>query len=164
MQSNEQTESGGFDKARTGLSNSLQSHLEVLYNTEKDFVNSVSFTNSFPFLTTEVNADTLDTYQKQWKLLRDLYTDETIQLDTLLKAIRSKKYNENEKKQLYLLILGYMSVLTSIVKTLYTHVPVNHPVDEELLETNSKFERLQNLTRLYIKGISGLHNLSANQG
>jgi hypothetical protein len=156
MQDSEQIELSAFDKARIGLWNSLQSHLEALYSSEKAFINSVSFTDSFPFLTSEVSADTLDNYQKQWKSLRDLYIDETIQLDTLIKAIRSKSYTENEKKQLYLLILGYMSVLSSIVKTLTTHIPVNQPVDEELLEMSSKYERVQNLARLYIKGIFGL--------
>jgi hypothetical protein len=156
MQNNEQIESSAFNKARIGLWNSLQSHLEILYSSEKAFINSVSFTSSFPFSTSEISADTLDNYQKQWKSLRDLYTDETVQLDTLLKAIRGKDYTENEKKQLYLLILGYMSVLTSIVKVLTSHISVNQPVDEELLETSSKYERIQNLARLYIKGISGL--------
>jgi hypothetical protein len=162
MQDNEQIGLSAFEKARTGLWNSLQSHLEALYSTEKYFINSANFTDSFPFSTSEISEEVLNNYQKQWKLLLDLYTDETIQLDTLLKAIRGKKYTENEKKQLYLLILGYTNMLTSITKVLFTHVPANQPVNEELLETNSKFERLQNLIRLYIKGVFGLHNLLSN--
>lgn len=91
--------------------------------------------------------------------LRDLYTDETAQLDTLTKAIHTKGYSEDEKKQLYLLLLGYMDIAGAAFALLTSHIQVRSPKDEELEETQDRFERIKKFARLHVKGMpTGLLN------
>lgn len=89
--------------------------------------------------------------------LRDLYTDETAQLDTLTKTIRIKGYTEDEKKQLCLLLLGYIDIAGTIFELFVSHAQVRPPKDEELNDTAVRFSRIKNFVRLNIKGISGLN-------
>ena len=126
----------GFDRARAGLWASLQKHLAPLYA-----------------------AETLAEYWRSRHVLRDLYTDETTQLDTLTKAIRTKNYSEAEKKQLYLLLLGYFDIAASVFELLDTHVPRPLPPDEEWAETAARFDRIRKFARLNVKGIAGLLTL-----
>ena len=102
------------------------------------------------------SADQLQEYAQRRRDLRDLFTDETTQLDTLTKAIRVKGYAEDEKKQLYLLLLGYMDIAASVFERLQTQVLTPWPQDEELEQTSERFVRVQSLARLNIKGIAGL--------
>jgi hypothetical protein len=148
-----------FERARTGLWVSLQKHLILIYQAEKAFAKAVAFTDSFPFSIASVEAEQLTEYNQQRSALRDLFTDETAQLDTLTKAIRTKGYTENEKKQLYLLLLGYIGIAASIFERLSVQIPANLPKDEELEATQTRFERVQNFARLNVKGISGLLQL-----
>ena len=146
-----------FDKARMGLWTSLQKHLVTVYAAEAAFVGAVAFAEgTFPFATSAASADQLQEYGQRRRALRDLFTDETTQLDTLTKAIRVKGYAEDEKKQLYLLLLGYMDIAASVFERLLTQVPTPLPKDEELEEATAKFARVQKFARLNIKGIAGL--------
>ncbi|TGE19260.1 hypothetical protein [Hymenobacter elongatus] len=145
-----------FDKARQGLWASLQKHLETVYAAEKDFRAATTFTTSFPFSAAVLEAEQLADYQQQRLYLRDLFIDETNQLDSLVKAVRTKSYEEDEKKLLLLMILGYIDIAESIFDLLGTHRPSKLDKDEELEETTAKFERVKNFTRLNIKGILGL--------
>ncbi|MFD1874650.1 hypothetical protein [Hymenobacter bucti] len=148
--------STAFERARTGLWTSLQKHLALIYQAETTFAKSVAFADSFPFSPALVEAEPLAEYQQQRRALRDLFTDETAQLDTLTKAIRTKGYSENEKKQLYLLLLGYLDIAASVFDRLTTQVPSGLPKDEELEATQARFERTRNFARLHVKGIAGL--------
>ncbi|MDJ0367983.1 hypothetical protein QMK33_22810 [Hymenobacter sp. H14-R3] len=145
-----------FERARTGLWASLQKHLALIYQAEAAFVKSVAFAHSFPFAPAEVEAGQLADYTRQRSALRDLFTDETTQLDTLTKAIRTKDYAEAEKKQLYLLLLGYLDVAATVFERLSVQVPRGLPKDEELEATQVRFERVRNFARLNVKGIAGL--------
>lgn len=145
-----------FERARTGLWVSLQKHLALIYQAEAAFTKSVAFADSFPFSTASLEADQLAAYMHQRSALRDLFTDETTQLDTLTKAIRTKGYAEDEKKQLYLLVLGYLDIAASIFERLSVQVPSQLPKDEDLLATQARFDRLRNFVRLNVKGIAGL--------
>lgn len=147
-----------FDKARTGLWSSLQKHLATVYAAEAAFGQAVAFAEgSFPFAAAAASADHLHSYQQQRQALRDLLIDETTQLDTLTKAIRVKGYAEDEKKQLYLLLLGYIDIAGAIFARLHTQVPAPAlPKDEELEETTARFGRVQKFARLNVKGITGL--------
>jgi hypothetical protein len=145
-----------FERARTGLWVSLQKHLILIYQAERAFVNAVAFADSFPFLIASVEAEQLTEYNQQRAILRDLFTDETAQLDILTKAIRIKGYTENEKKQLYLLLLGYIDIAASIFDRLIIQVPTVLPTDPELEETRNRFDRVQKFARLNVKGIAGL--------
>lgn len=147
-----------FDKARMGLWTSLQKHLATVYAADAAFAQATAFAEGvFPFAASAASADQLDTYGKQRRALRDLFTDETAQLDVLTKAIRVKGYAEDEKKQLYLLLLGYMDIAATIFARLLTQVPMPAlPKDEELEETTAKFGRVQKFARLNVKGIAGL--------
>ena len=152
-----ETSPSTFDKARTGLWISLQKHLATVYAAETAFARSVAFANGiFPFAASAASADELQEYGQRRQALRDLFTDETTQLDTLIKAIRVKGYAEDEKKQLYLLLLGYMDIAASVFERLLTQVPTSLPKDEELEEAMAKFARVQKFARLNIKGIAGL--------
>lgn len=151
----------GFDRARAGLWASLQKHLAPLYAAETVFLKASAFTNDFPFSVSSVPAEVLAEYWRRRHALRDLYTDETAQLDTLTKAIRTKGYAEAEKKQLYLLLLGYFDVAASIFTLLETHVPRPMPPDEEWAETDARFDRIRKFARLNVKGIAGLLALPA---
>ena len=111
---------------------------------------------TFPFAASAASTDQLQEYGQRRSALRDLFTDETTQLDTLTKAIRVKGYAEDEKKQLYLLLLGYMDIAASVFERLLTQVPIPLPKDEELEEATAKFARVQKFARLNIKGIAGL--------
>ncbi|MGI4737217.1 MAG: hypothetical protein ACRYG7_18780 [Janthinobacterium lividum] len=124
-----------------------------MHTAEKAFTKSVAFADSFPFSTSSVSTELLDEYWRQRKALRDLYTDETVQLDTLVKAIRTKGYTEDKKRQLYLIFLGYMNVLASMVELLETYLPTTAPKDEELSETVARFDGLRKFARLNVKGL-----------
>ena len=146
-----------FDKARLGLCTSLQKHLATVYAADNAFNRAVAFADgNFPFAASAASADQGLAYEQQRRALRDLFTDETTQLDTLTKAIRTKGYAEDEKKQLYLLLLGYMDIAATIFERLQTQVPATLPKDEELEETVAKFTRVQKFARLNIKGIAGI--------
>ncbi|HEX8426541.1 hypothetical protein [Hymenobacter sp.] len=145
-----------FEKARTGLWTSLQKHLTAVYEAEKTFLASTSFVEAFPFALHTATQEQQDDYGKARAALRDLHTDETAQLDTLVKAIRTKGYSEDQKKQLYLLLLGYMDIAASVFEMLNTHVPTKLPEDEELEAVAARFERVKKFARLNVKGITGL--------
>ncbi|OGX84135.1 hypothetical protein BEN47_16795 [Hymenobacter lapidarius] len=145
-----------FDKARAGLWASLQKHLTTVYAVEAAFAQAVAFAEAFPFAASSASADQLYGYEERRRELRDLFTDETAQLETLTKAIRVKGYAEAEKKQLYLLLLGYMDIAASVFARLHTQVPASLPKDEELDETTARFGRVQKFARLNIKGIAGI--------
>jgi hypothetical protein len=148
--------STAFERARTGLWTSLQKHLALIYQAETAFAKSVAFADSFPFSPASTEAGQLADYQQQRSALRDLFTDETAQLDTLTKTIRTKGYAEDEKKQLYLLLLGYLDIAASVFERLRTQVPGQQPKDEELEATQARFERVRSFARLHVKGIAGL--------
>ena len=145
-----------FERARGGLWASLQKHLALIYQAEAAFAKSVAFAEAFPFPVAALEADQLATYMQQRGALRDLFTDETTQLDTLTKAIRTKGYAEEEKKQLFMLLLGYLDIAASVFERLRVQVPSQLPKDEELADTQAKFDRLRNFARLNVKGIAGL--------
>lgn len=145
-----------FERARTGLWVSLQKHLALIYQAEVAFTKAVAFADSFPFSAASVEAGQLAEYTQQRDALRDLFTDETVQLDTLTKAIRTKGYTEDQKKQLYLLLLGYIDIAASVFERLATQVPSKLPADSELEETRSRFDRVRDFARLNVKGIAGL--------
>jgi hypothetical protein len=145
-----------FERARTGLWVSLQKHLALIYQAEAAFTKAAAFADAFPFSAASVEAEQLAEYNQQRSVLRDLFTDETAQLDTLTKAIRTKGYTEDEKKQLYLLLLGYIDIASSVFERLATQVPSKLPDDPELEETRSRFDRVRNFARLNVKGITGL--------
>ncbi|MET4072946.1 hypothetical protein [Hymenobacter sp. UYCo722] len=149
----------GFDRARAGLWASLQKHLAPLYAAETAFSKASDFATDFPFSVGDVPAMALAEYWRSRYTLRDLYTDETAQLDTLTKAIRTKGYSEAEKKQLYLLLLGYFDIAASIFSLLETHIPRPLPPDEEWAETDARFDRIRKFARLNVKGITGLLTL-----
>ncbi|MDO7853052.1 hypothetical protein [Hymenobacter convexus] len=150
-----------FDKARTGLWTSLQKHLAGVYEAETTFARATAFAEAFPFAVSGASAGQLADYWTARNALRDLFTDETTQLDTLNKAIRTKGYAEAEKKQLYLLLLGYMDIAATIFERLHTDVPNALPPDEELAETTARFDRVRKFARLNVKGIAGLLTLPA---
>lgn len=159
MSTSETTSTPGFDRARAGLWGSLQKHLAPLYAAEAAFVQASAFAVEFPFSVSSVPAEALAEYWRSRYALRDLYSDETTQLDTLTKAIRTKSYTEAEKKQLYLLLLGYFDIAASIFGLLETHVPRPLPPDEEWAETDARFGRIRRFARLNVKGIAGLLTL-----
>ena len=150
------TSASAFDKARAGLWNSLQKHLVLLYAAETAFTKAASFAEAFPFSPAAVPAETLHVYWQQRHALQDLHTDETAQLDTLTKAIRTKGYAEDDKKQLYLLLLGYLDIAAAVFSLLDTHIPSPLPKEEEWEATKSRFERVKNFARLNVKGMPGL--------
>ncbi|RPD50233.1 hypothetical protein DNI29_05400 [Hymenobacter sediminis] len=148
--------SAAFEKARTGLWTSLQKHLAAVYGAEKSFLAATAFVEAYPFALHTATEEQQAAYLSARSTLRDLYTDETTQLDTLVKAIRTKGYTEDQKKQLYLLILGYMDIAASVFELLRTHVTSKLPEDEELTATADKFERVLKFARLNVKGLAGL--------
>lgn len=151
------TSSALFDKARTGLWTSLQKHLVAVYAAETAYTQAVAFADgAFPFAASAASTEQLHEYGQRRQVLRDLFTDETLQLDTLTKAIRVKGYADYEKKQLYLLLLGYMDIAATAFVRLHTQAPAALPKDEELEETTAKFARVQKFARLNVKGIAGL--------
>jgi hypothetical protein len=148
--------STAFERARTGLWTSLQKHLTLIYQAESDFGKAVAFADTFPFSPAAVEEGQLAEYHRQRQVLRDLFTDETTQLDTLTKAIRTKGYAEDEKKQLFLLLLGYLDIAATVFERLATQVPRQLPPDEELAATQARFERVRSFARLNVKGLAGL--------
>jgi hypothetical protein len=146
----------GFERARAGLWASLQKHLALIHQAEAAFAKSVAFADTFPFAPADVEAGQLADYTRERSALRDLFTDETTQLDTLAKAIRTKSYAEDEKKQLYLLLLGYLDLAAIVFERLPRQVPRGLPKDEELEATQARFERVRSFVRLHVKGIAGL--------
>ena len=151
-----ETSLSAFDKARLGLWTNLQRHLATVYAAETAFAKAVAFTEIFPFPPSAASANQLLEYERQRRVLRDLFADETTQLDTLTKAIRTKSYAADEKKQLYLLLLGYMDIAATVFERLQTQVPKALPADEDLAQTQTKFAQVQKFARLNIKGIPGL--------
>ncbi|MBF9143406.1 hypothetical protein [Hymenobacter properus] len=156
MSPSETNATSAFDKARTGLWTSLQKHLASVYEAETAFARATAFAEAFPFAASAASAEQLAEYQAARNALRDLFTDETNQLDTLNKAIRTKGYAEAEKKQLYLLLLGYMDIAAAVFERLHTEVPRPLPKDEELEETTARFDRVRKFARLNVKGMAGL--------
>jgi hypothetical protein len=155
------SDTSAFDKARTGLWTSLQKHLASVYEAETAFARAVAFAEAFPFAVSTASAEQLADYQAARTALRDLFTDETNQLDTLNKAIRTKGYAEVDKKQLYLLLLGYMDIAGAVFERLHTEVPNALTPDEELTETTARFDRVRKFARLNVKGMAGLLTLPA---
>ncbi|WP_035561273.1 hypothetical protein [Hymenobacter sp. IS2118] len=149
-----------FDKARLGLWTSLEKHLATVYAAEAAFRKAVAFADTVPFAASSATAEQLADYSRERQTLRDLFTDETTQLDTLTKAIRTKNYSEAEKKQLYLLLLGYIDIAASVFELLDSHASTPQAKDDELAETQVRFERVRRFARLNVKGISGLLTLS----
>ncbi|GAB3579841.1 hypothetical protein [Hymenobacter daeguensis] len=162
MNPSDATTASAFDKARTGLWASLQKHLATVYEAETAYAQATAFAEGFPFAVSSASEEQLATYWLRRRTLRDLFTDETSQLDTLNKAIRTKGYAEAEKKQLYLLLLGYMDIAATIFERLHTEVPRPLAKDEELDETTARFDRVRKFARLNVKGISGLLALPAH--
>jgi hypothetical protein len=160
LESNPTFTPSAFDKARAGLWASLQKHLASVYEAEAVYRKSVAFADTFPFSTTSLAPEVLTGYWKARNTLRDLYTDETSQLDTLAKAIRTKGYSEEEKKQLYLLLLGYLDVAASVFVLLDSHSPAQLEKDQELEETKGRLERVRNFARMNVRGITGLLTLT----
>jgi hypothetical protein len=150
----------GFEKARAGLWSSLQKHLAIVYEAEAAYRKSVAFVDTFPFSPASVEPEIMGDYWQSRSSLRDLYTDETAQLDTLTKAIRTKGYSEEEKKQLYLLLLGYLDIAASVFELLNSHAPSKLAKDEELEDTTGRFHRVRNFARMNVKGVSGLLTLT----
>lgn len=148
--------SPAFERARTGLWTSLQKHLSLIYQADAAFAKAVAFADTFPFSPAAVEEEPLTEYHRQRAALRDLFTDETAQLDTLTKAIRTKGYAEDEKKQLFLLLLGYLDIAATVFERLATQVPRQLPKDEELEATQARFERVRSFARLNVKGLAGL--------
>ncbi|TPG71714.1 hypothetical protein [Hymenobacter nivis] len=150
------TPTAAFDKARTGLWTSLQKHLATVYAAEAAYRQAVAFAPDVPFAAADATDDQLDAYHKQRSALRDLFADETTQLDQLTKAIRTKGYAADEKKQLYVLLLGYVDIAASVFALLDSHAPSALAPDEELAETKARFDRVKNFARLNVKGVAGL--------
>ena len=150
------TPANAFDKARIGLWTSLQKHLVTLYAAETAFLKATAFAEAFPFPVASLPAEVLDEYGQHRRALLDLQTDETMQLDTLIKAIRTKAYADEEKKQLYLLLLGYLDIAATVFDLLGTRIPVALPKDGEWETTKSRFDRVRNFARLNVKGVAGL--------
>ncbi|MBD2714756.1 hypothetical protein KBK19_06900 [Microvirga sp. STR05] len=148
--------SAAFDKARTGLWASLQKHLHTIYAAEKEFRTATAFTTTFPFSAASLEPQQLFEYQQHRAVLRDLFVDETTQLDSLVKAVRLKNYEEDEKKQLLLMILGYMDIAATVFELLDTHRPSKLDKDEELEEASARFERVRSFARLNIRGLPNL--------
>ena len=151
--SNKDADSIAFQKARDGLWNSLQNHLSNLYETEEAFNKCLTFADNYPFDESAVNAENLEEYSRKRKALRVLFIDEVNQLDSLIKAVRHKGYKEEDKKHLFLLILGYMDMLEAITEGLYQYLPKSLPKDEELSSSTANFDRLKKFVRLNIRGV-----------
>jgi hypothetical protein len=145
-----------FEKARLGLWTSLQKHLDVIYEAEKKFIGAVPIADVYPFSTDLLSVEKFEEYQFQRVKFRDILIDETIQLDNLVKALRLKSYQEDDKKQLFLLILGYIDIAESVFSLLATRQPKSMIKDLEFEDAISKFDRVKNFVRLNIKGINGL--------
>ncbi|MBC6608924.1 hypothetical protein H8B13_19035 [Hymenobacter sp. BT188] len=147
---------GAFDKARNGLWASIQKRLVNLYEADKSFKNSLRFTDTFPFAAQAVEYEVLVEYTKQHTKLRDLFVDEVEQLGVLVKAVKTKPYTSDEKKQLFTLILGYADLLWSVCSELEECVSTKHIVNNEWEEAKASFERVKAFARLHVKGIEGL--------
>lgn len=148
--------SSAFEKARTGLWLSLQKHLAAVYEAEAAYTRAVAFAEAFPFSTADASPEQLADYARHRGALRDLFTDETTQLETLTKAIRTKSYAEDEKKQLFLLILGYIDIAAAAFALLSTHTQARPPKDEVLDDTAARFDRVRKFARLNVKGLPSL--------
>lgn len=145
-----------FEKARLSLWASLQKHLTTVYEAERSFLKAVPIADVYPFPIDLLTAEQLDEYNFQRSKLQDLLVDETAQLDSLVKAVRLKSYSEEDKKQLFLLILGYMDIAESIFGLLKTYRPTNIPTHQEVEEAVNRFGRVKNFVRLNVKGIKSL--------
>ncbi|KUG06373.1 hypothetical protein [Solirubrum puertoriconensis] len=145
-----------FDKARNGLWVSIQKRLANLYEAEKGFKSSLRFTDTFPFAAHTVEYEVMAEYQNQRTRLRDLFVDEVQALGELVKAIKNKSYAADDKKQLFLLILGYADLLWTVCSGLEEYVSTKQPVDAELEEAKASFERVKAFARLNVKGVGGL--------
>ena len=148
-----------FDHARAGFWSSLRKHLELLYAAETRFRAAAAFAGAFPFSPAAHPTEVVEDYAQRRRELIDLQTDETAQLEILTKAIRTKGYTADEKKQLYLLLLGYVDIAGSVFALLDTHVPAPLPKNEEWDDTKGRFERVRNFARLNVKGLPDLLSL-----
>ncbi|MBC3540422.1 hypothetical protein ACFSC6_11070 [Rufibacter sediminis] len=148
-----QENSPSFQKTRDNLLTSLQNHLENIYLVEKQFTDIIILSDVFPFNPNQVEKDKWEDYEIKRGNLRDLFIDETNQLEGLIKAIRQKKFNPTDSKQLLLLILGYVDIADSAFQKLFTYSFVTRNIDEMLESTQTRFVKLRNLIRLLIKGV-----------
>ena len=151
--SNKDADSVAFQKAKDGLWNSLQNHLSKLYETEEAFNRCLTFADAYPFEQSAINEENLEEYWSQRKNLRNLFIDEVNQLDSLINAVRHKGYKEEDKKHLFLLILGYMDLLEATTEGLFQFVPKSLPKDEELADSATRLDRLKKFVRLNIRGV-----------
>lgn len=150
------TDSTAFEKARMGLWTSLQKHLVIIYEAERTFLKAVPIADDYPFSADLFTAEQTAAYNFQRAKLRDLLVDETAQLDSLVKAVRLKSYSEDKKKQLFLLILGYVDIAESIFLLSETHTYIGMTKKEEEQEETLRFDRVKKFIRLNVKGISSL--------
>ncbi len=142
-----------FLKVRNGLWSSLQRHLNLIYEAEEAFNRSLNFTDVYPFDVSLIDADKLEQYWLVRNNFRNLFIDEVVQLETLVKAVKSKKYEEADKKELYLLILGYVDIIKSVSEALDIYNPTLLPKDEELTAAKSQLCRITKFIRLQIRGV-----------
>jgi hypothetical protein len=141
-------------KISEALWRSLQKHLNTLYETEKQSNKCLIFADEYPFDPKVVDAEKLNEYWIHRNKLKDLFIDETEQLATLVKTINQKNYKEEDKKYLFLLILGYMDIVQSIFNNLEMYKPLELQTDEELANNLTKFNKIKNYVKLHIKGIT----------
>ncbi|RNI23365.1 hypothetical protein [Rufibacter latericius] len=142
-----------MQKIMTNLWKNLQKHLLEIYAVEKMFDNSLIVAEKFPFNPAYVEPEKLESFMQCRTNLRDLFIDEVSQLSILVKTIRSKNYNEEDKKQLFMLLLGYLDVASTALGKLQEYTHTKLPIDLELENTLTAFDKLKKFTRLNIKGI-----------
>jgi hypothetical protein len=145
-----------FQKARDGLWTSLQRHLSDLQQAQQQFLRHRVPAAAYPFDPQEAEADQLTAYGEHRTTLRNLFIDEAQQLYTLVQALRSKSYTVADKRQLFLLLLGYVDLVNAATEALDYYVPQALPVDEELEEAKARLEKIRKGLRLYMQGIPGM--------
>lgn len=142
-----------FLKAKDNLWKSLQKHLVTIYAAEDSFFKCLTFADAYPFEAAIVDKDSLSIYWEERTQLRNLFIDETMQLATLVKAIRLKNYEDSAKKQLYMILLGYFTIVENIKDTLNIYSPTKVTLDTEFDNAASNFDRMRNFIKLNIKGL-----------
>lgn len=145
-----------FQKARDGLRTSLQRHLSELQQAQQQFLRHRVPAASYPFDAQDAGADQLTAYQEHRDTLRNLFIDETQQLHALVQALRSKNYPAADKRQLFLLLLGYVDLVSAATEALDYYVPQALPADGELAEAKARLEKIRKGLRLHVQGIPGL--------